>query len=160
MKAAEPLDGLVKLEQIVRPLEWIFHEREQTWTADSILGPKTYRAWVIAGTACVIRPGDRAGVIVGSTLDDAKAAADAHLFEALASALNLDPILSEIKRMREALKPFSEFAGPLFSLNRNASEPFYSVVDQDGNQRDLVIGDFFAARRALSTLSPQEPDNG
>lgn len=72
----------------IKPLEWVWNPSPYfTWHADSVFGEKSYRAWEINGTACVIRPGDKAGVIVGATIEEAKAAAQADLKERIFSAI-------------------------------------------------------------------------
>ena len=58
---------------------------------------------------------------------------------------------AEIDRLREALKPFSEVAGVLFSKNWNA---FELVVDQGPNMTDcLTFQNFLDARAALGEQS-------
>lgn len=74
----------------VKPLEWVWSEFHSTWYADSVLGEKSSRAWEISGTACVIRPGDKAGVIVGKTIEDAKSAAQEHYTNAILSAIETE----------------------------------------------------------------------
>lgn len=116
MKAAEPLDGLVKLEQIVRPVIWSGN------FAQSIVGMYSLEAtdkgivWGIDG----IRQNHL------SPCDDiptAKACVDEHYRARISSALNLEPILSEIKRMREAL---AAMLGVVDCSKRNAP----AAIDQ------------------------------
>lgn len=145
-------DGLVKLEQIVKPLQWPDTLRRGQrvrsghgllgytiayYGGDSPTGPVIYRWAADEGAWSVpFQP--------FQTYDQAKAAAQAHYNEAVASALNLDPILSEIKRMREAL-----------SIARNY------LLDDNKLPRDrYAADDLELIDEALSTLSPQEPDNG
>lgn len=93
-------DGPVKLEQIVRPLQFREEVSDLWWSAGS------YRIESCKGggfSARVADPQSRAfrTLTFGVSFDEAKAAAQAHHLEAMSSALNLDPLLSEIKRMRE-----------------------------------------------------------
>jgi hypothetical protein len=140
-------DGLEKLEQIVRPLEWSW---ESPFHVARVLnGHYAIEKWEgvdrydLIGTFLCLR-----GAFV--TLAEAKAAAEADYRARIASALNLDPILSEIKRMREALAQIGE-------IHRNLS-----IIDALASDR--LTGHILRAREiadeALSTLSPQEPDNG
>jgi hypothetical protein len=85
----------------VRDLEWVWSEFHSTWYADSVFGDKSYRAWEISGTACVIRPGDVAGVIVGKTIEDAKSAAQEHYTNAVLSAIT-SPVETREDGIREA----------------------------------------------------------
>jgi hypothetical protein len=52
--------------------------------------------------------------------------------------------------MAAALAPFSDYAGALFTRNRNASEVAFSIVTHDGKHIDIKVGDFFAARSAIA----------
>ena len=69
----------------VKPLEWITDEFRSMECAASILG--TYSVWEISGTGCYLRPDARAGVLVGTTIEDAKAAAQADHDTRVLSAL-------------------------------------------------------------------------
>lgn len=59
-------------------------------------------------------------------------------------------LLDEVVRLREALAPFSRMAGLLFSINKNSPDVVLSVKARSGEDQ-LTAGDFFAARRALTT---------
>lgn len=52
--------------------------------------------------------------------------------------------------LREALEPFSKFAGPVFERNFNKPDTITSIGAADGGYCTLTAGDFFAARVALS----------
>jgi len=55
----------------------------------------------------------------------------------------------QVEKAREALEPFSKFAGALFSRNFNSHEDVMELDPGDGDWIALSAGDFFEARRAL-----------
>jgi hypothetical protein len=56
---------------------------------------------------------------------------------------------AEIERLREALKPFSTFAGIVFARNFENTDPVDTMTDADGSKVTLFASDYFAARAAL-----------
>lgn len=143
-------DGLVKLEQIVVPLEWKHLPALDVWSA----ADGAYWAWERNGVGYWRRwwPNeDKTHVAQGAGFH-ARTAAEADYRARIASALNLDPILSEIKRMREALAFYrDEFHPKVHKPMPGASgitfHPSEALLDDCGQR----------AMDALSTLSPQEP---
>jgi len=106
----------------IRPLEWTWHDAPYfTWVADSVFGEGTYRAWQISGHARVIRPGDMAGVIVGKTVEEAKAAAQADYEARIRSTLLPSPSVSDERAaaLEEAAKVakgwLNDWANELFA---------------------------------------------
>jgi hypothetical protein len=59
-------------------------------------------------------------------------------------------LIAAAPEMAAALAPFSDYAGALFTRNRNASEVAFSIVTHDGKHIDIKVGDFFAARSAIA----------
>jgi hypothetical protein len=57
----------------------------------------------------------------------------------------------ESERLREALEPFSRFAGPVFERNFNNDDPVDTITASDGEQVTLFARDFFAARAAIAS---------
>lgn len=53
-------------------------------------------------------------------------------------------------RLREALEPFSTFAGAVFSRNFNSHDDVMELDPGNGDWVALSAGDFFEARRALA----------
>jgi hypothetical protein len=147
------------LAACVKPLEWPDSPRRGQrvrsghgllgytiayYGGDSPTGPVIYRWAADEGSWSV----------PFQTYDQAKAAAQAHYDEAVASALNLDPILSEIKRMREVVEAASAFM-PLAQVAF-----LWQTKGAQGDEVERYRDGYWRLKAALSTLSPQEPDNG
>lgn len=66
----------------IRQLEWV---NEHTWYADSVIG--TYAVW----TGYYRPPRQKAGIPAGSTIESAKAAAQAHFESVIMSAIEQEP---------------------------------------------------------------------
>lgn len=167
MKAAETLsDGLEKLEQIVRPLVF-----DETITGDDFRGGATTGANSLLGRYLVYGDGSwsgpggfvtrRLGTILSGQVE-----AEADYRARIASALNLDPILSEIKRMREALRPRNSAVVSDMPIHETMAAHADYVEARGFDMRSVTAtylreGAAELSRLyALSTLSPQEPDNG
>lgn len=58
---------------------------------------------------------------------------------------------AEVKRLRERLKPFSEFAGVLFERNFNRTDSVAEMTDVDNIPHLIFAGSFFDARQALAS---------
>jgi hypothetical protein len=56
---------------------------------------------------------------------------------------------AEIAKLREALTPFSTFAGIVFARNFENTDPVDTMRDVDGSKVTLFASDYFAARAAL-----------
>lgn len=61
----------------------------------------------------------------------------------------IDRLKAENERMRQALEPFSKYAGPIFERNFNVGDVVSSIIASDGGEAMLLAGDFFIARAAL-----------
>jgi hypothetical protein len=143
-------DGLVKLEQIVRPVP---DERLEELLAhlpdDLVYGYERGAALEPSSTSIMT-------VELRALISEVKTARAA-----------IDPILLEIKRMREALRPFAD-AIKRYEAHWNEQTGNQPWAEDDSEAVEFMgwLGDYFPLvtlgdfRRALSTLSPQEPDNG
>lgn len=135
---------------VVRGLAWEADDHRSMHCAGSALG--VYCAWEITGTGVWARPDAPSGTLCGTTLDHAKAAAQADYEQRILSALNpdflseLDTARAEIERLRERIQT---------EIDKRLAEDAALVAAKRGMApRRLDILNEVNLLKSLATLSP------